>query len=99
MVIFNYSNFAVNRDHSFKSKETRVITYTCRYFRGNLIPIIRPYHNELVPTRISACVGITLVFLFFITMIPIDCEFLIFLILVVPILRVKVVEQLVLLFK
>ena len=30
------SNFAVNRDHIIKSKETRVVTYT--YYSGHLIP-------------------------------------------------------------
>ena len=31
-------NFTVNRDHSNK-KETRVVTYSCSYSRGHLIPI------------------------------------------------------------
>ena len=30
------SNFRVNRDHSYnKSKETRVVTYACRYTSGH----------------------------------------------------------------
>ena len=36
------SDFTVDRDHTYKSKETRVITYTCRYSSGLLIPIIQP---------------------------------------------------------
>ena len=30
-----------------KSKETRVITYTCRYSSGHLIPIIQSCQDEL----------------------------------------------------
>ena len=30
-----------------KSKETRVITYTCRYFSGHLIPVIQLCQDEL----------------------------------------------------
>jgi len=30
-----------------KSKETRVITYTCRYSSGHLIPIIQSRQDEL----------------------------------------------------
>ena len=32
------SNFAVHRDHIIKSKIKRVVTYTCRYSSGYLIP-------------------------------------------------------------
>ena len=31
--------FTGNRDHINKSKETRVVAYTCRYSSGQLIPI------------------------------------------------------------
>jgi len=30
-----------------KSKETRVVTYTCRYSSGYLIPIIQSFQDEL----------------------------------------------------
>jgi len=30
-----------------KSKETRAVTYTCRYSRGHLIPIIQSFQDEL----------------------------------------------------
>jgi len=30
-----------------KSKETRVVTYTCRYSSGHLIPIIQSCQDEL----------------------------------------------------
>jgi len=33
------SNFAVNRDHSFTSKKTKVVTLTHRYSSGHLIHI------------------------------------------------------------
>ena len=39
--------FTVSRDHSNKSRETRVVTYTCRYFSGHLIPIIQSCQDEL----------------------------------------------------
>jgi len=48
---------------AIKSKETRVVSYICRYFSGNLIPTIEACLNEL---------GITLVPYFFIPMISID---------------------------
>ena len=59
-----------------KSKETRVIAYTCRYSKGHLIPIIQLCQDELgiKCTRISAGVDDHLCFLTFITMIPIDCK-------------------------
>ena len=72
------SNFTVNRDHSYKSKETTWSpTYTCRYSSGHLIPIIQFCQNELrikMPTRISAGVDDHPFPYFFITMIPIDCK-------------------------
>ena len=37
-------------DHTYvviKSKETRMITYTCRYSSGHLIPIIQSCQDEL----------------------------------------------------
>ena len=37
--IYKYSNFTVNRDHCYKSKETKVVTYTCRYCRGLVIAV------------------------------------------------------------
>ena len=45
-----------------KGKKAKVITYTCRYSSGHLIPIIQSRQDELgikysVPTRISADVG------------------------------------------
>ena len=39
--------FIVDREHSYKSKETRMFTYTCRYFTGYLIPIIQLCQDEL----------------------------------------------------
>ena len=35
------NNLKVNKDNSYKSKETRVVIYTCRYSSGHLIPIIQ----------------------------------------------------------
>jgi len=32
---------------AIKSKETRVVPYTCRYSNGHLIPIIQSYQDEL----------------------------------------------------
>ena len=43
-----------------KSKETRVVTFTCRYSSGELIPIIQSCQDELWglnATRISAGVN------------------------------------------
>ena len=45
-------NFTVNRNHSYKSKETRVVTYTCRYSSGHLIPIIHYVVSLLFVTLI-----------------------------------------------
>ena len=56
-----------------KSKEIRMITYTCRYSSGHLIPTIQSRQDEL-GIRISAGVGDHPCFLTFITMIPIDCK-------------------------
>ena len=36
----NYSNFTVNKDHSYKKQGKRVVTYPCRCSSGHLIPII-----------------------------------------------------------
>ena len=36
-VLGKITNFTVNRDHSYKIKETGVVTYTCRYSSGHLI--------------------------------------------------------------
>ena len=50
-------NFTVN---SYKIKETRVVTYICRYSSGHLIPTIQSCQNEFrdqMPTRIPAGVG------------------------------------------
>jgi len=33
--------FTVNRGHIIKSKETRVVAYTCRYFSGQLFPLFK----------------------------------------------------------
>ena len=41
------SNFTGNSDYSKKSKETRAVTYTCRYFSGHLIPMIQTCSGEL----------------------------------------------------
>ena len=40
------SNFAVNRDCSSKIKDTRVVTYTCKYSSEHLIPIIQSCQDE-----------------------------------------------------
>ena len=44
-----HCNFPVNRDHTYKKKETRVVTYTPAdtYSRGHLIPIIQSCPDEL----------------------------------------------------
>jgi len=34
-------NFRASRDHINKSKEMRVVAYTCRYSSGQLIPIFQ----------------------------------------------------------
>ena len=48
-------------DHSYKSKETRVVTYTCRYSSGHLIdpynPVMSGWIRDWMPARISAGVG------------------------------------------
>ena len=41
------SNFTVDRDHSIKSKETKVIAYTCRFSGQHLIRIIQSCQDEL----------------------------------------------------
>ena len=59
-----------------KSKETRM-TYTCRYASGHLISIIQSCQDELrikCPLEYLQVKVIILVFLLFITMIPIDCK-------------------------
>ena len=66
----------VNRNHSYKSKETRVVTYVCRYSRGHLIPKIQSHLGKLgieCPLyRISAGVIDHPCFLTFITINPFD---------------------------
>ena len=44
-----YKEKLVDWDHSYKSKETNVITYThtCKYSSGNLISIIQSCQGEL----------------------------------------------------
>ena len=59
-----------------KSKEARVIIYTCRYSSGHLIPIIQQCQNELgikCSLEYLQVQVITLVSLLFITIIPMDC--------------------------
>ena len=62
-----------------QSKETRVITYTCRHSRGYLIPN-SSWHNWIIEIKrqldnICRCRWSPLFFfLLFITMIPIDCK-------------------------
>ena len=47
LVYGKISNSAGNKDHNNKSKETRVVTYVCKYSSGHLIPIIHPEMTEL----------------------------------------------------
>ena len=57
-----------------KSKET---SYTCRYSSGHLIPTIQSCQDELgikFPLKYLQALVTTLVFLLFITMIPIDMQ-------------------------
>ena len=49
-IIQVYNNFIVNRDHSDKSKEIRVVTYICRYSSGHLIPNLTELYR---PTNIQ----------------------------------------------
>ena len=36
-----------------KSKETRVVTYTCRYFSGHLIPNLTELYSARIPAGVS----------------------------------------------
>ena len=57
-----------------RSKENRMITYTCRYSSGNLIPIIQDGLGIKYPLEYLQVQVITLVSSLFIIMIPIDCK-------------------------